>query len=448
MKTDRFHLLLIIAGLLLGEPSLLASEAATGSYLAFACDGTVRERRFLHQESATWIVNQNRAIAPDLGQAVYKVRVGRAQLDRLRLEVNLVPYRLEVSGDGSRWETLVSEAALAPEPMKFTTQDVSFTDAQRAAAAFSGCAWFRFRSAGQYSVSNIVQLKYFRLDVRGAEQPPYFVRNSGLRGHASLAVGLLMVLVGVVPVSLLWRRWGATWRVWAAGAALWAASVALKFGLAALVSFRVVKWLYATLSSRWAEVAIQGYTGLLTGIFECGIFLVVARAIKRKQWRWGEALALGLGFGAIEAVVTGLLVTASSGQPGTWDCLATWSDVPVAAFERLLALLVHAASVVMILWAFTSRQWGWFAASFGYKTAVDGLAAWVMFSGLGLFSSPWLMESLCFGPFALAGLLVLLYFRRNWQEEPGFGGKTSVSEQRNLQKSIEHVAVHETNDNE
>ena len=106
----------------------------------------------------------------------------------------------------------------------------------------------------------------------------------------------------------------------------------------------------------------------------------------------------------------------SSGHPGTWDCLAAWTDVPVAAFERLLTLFVHLASVVMILRAVIDRQWGWFAVSFVYKSAVDGLAAWLLLSGLSLFSSLWVMEWLCFAPFGLAGLLVLLYFRRHWTE--------------------------------
>jgi uncharacterized membrane protein YhfC len=158
--------------------------------------------------------------------------------------------------------------------------------------------------------------------------------------------------------------------------------------------------------------------GLLTGVFECGIFLVVAPLIKRRQWSWHEALSLGVGFGAIEALAVGAAASCSAGQTGAWACLTTWSEALVPAFERLLALLVHVAAVVMILRALVDRKWQWFGVSFVYKTAIDGVAAWLLLSGTSLRSSPWLMEWLCFAPFALIGVLVLLNLRRKWME-PG-----------------------------
>jgi len=217
-----------------------------------------------------------------------------------------------------------------------------------------------------------------------------------------------------VPVLVLWRRWRTTWRVWAGGAVLWVVSVALKVGFALVANQPVNLWLHAGLPRILADPAFWCYVGLLTGIFECGIFLVAARLIKRKQWSWREAVSLGVGFGAIEAMAMGAGTGFLAGQTSDWGCAITWSDVLAPAFERLLALLIHVAAVVMILRALVERQWRWFAASFAYKSAVDGVAAWLLLSGTSLRFSPWAMEWICFAPFALVGVAVLLHLRRVW----------------------------------
>ena len=394
---------------------LLAAEAVPGAFLTFACDGTAREQAVLHEQSTTWIVNQTRAFAPTVGRVVYRVPVGSAQLERLRIEANLVPYRLEFSGDGERWEILISTAGIVSNPSQFTTQGVSFTAAQREAARASGYAWFRIRPAGE-SASETLQLQEFRLDVRGAELPPQFVRSSWWRQFIPYAAGGLMVVVGAVPVLIVWWRWRITWRVWGGGAALWAASVALKLGFAWVSLEPVKRWLHVALPQTWAGPAYWCYAGLLTGVFECGIFLLVAPLIKRSQWSWRKALSLGVGFGAIEALVHGAAASFLAYHAGAWECVTTLSEALVPSFERLLTLPIHAAAVVMILRALIDRKWPWFWVSFAYKSAVDSVAAWLPDSGTSLLSSPWLMEWLCFAPFALIGVLVLLYLRRRWME--------------------------------
>lgn len=419
MKSHQLHLLLVVLGSLLGRTPLLAAEGAPSAYLAFACDGVAREQRVLREQSATWIINQTRAFATNLGRVVYRVPVGSAQLERLQLEMNLVPCRLEFSVDGDHWETLISTAGIASNPAQFTTQGVGFTAAQQEASRASGYAWFRIWPAGE-SPSGILQLRHFRLDVRGTELPPQFVRPFWWRQFAPCAAGALMVVVGAVPVFIVWRRWRITWWVWGGGAALWAASVALKFIFFWVASGSVNRWLHAGLPQTWAAPAFWCYVGLLTGVFECGIFLVAAPLLKRRQWSWREALSLGVGFGAIEALVVGIAAGLSASPAGDWVYVTTWSEALVPAFERLLALLIHVAAVVMILRALINRKWQWFWAAFVYKSAVDSVAAWLVGSGSSLMSHPWLMEWLCFAPFALVGVLVLLNLRRRWIKDHVF----------------------------
>ncbi len=408
--------LLPFCSLLLAMP-LLAAEGPPGAYLAFACDGTAPEQRVLQEQSVSWIINQTRASSPPLGRVIYRVPVGNAQLERLQFEVNLVPYRLEFSGDGNRWETLISTPGMASNPAQFKTQSLGFTAAQCEAARASGYAWFGFRPAGTSALETL-QLQYYRLDVRGAELPPQFVRPYWWRQFIPYAAGGLMVLVGVVPLLIVWRRWRVPCRVWGGGAVLWVVSVALKYGFALVASGPVYRWLHAALPQTWANPAYWCFVGSLTGVFECGIFLVAAPLFKRRQWSWRDALSLGVGFGAIEALAVAVAASVSASRTGAWGCLTTWSDALVPAFERVLTLPIHAAAAVMILRALIGRKSQWFWVSFAYKSAVDSVAAWLILSGTSLLSSPWLMEWVCFAPFALIGVLVLLHLKRRWME-PG-----------------------------
>ena len=428
LKFNRLELLL--AGLMFSALPRLAAAPATNAYLAFACNGVGLERRVLLDASATWLANQSRVFAPGRGRLLYRVPVGHTALERLYVEVNPVPYRLEFSGDSNHWETLSLRTAatnlqqfqaVLSLPMAstnlppFQTQEAAFTPAQAEAARTSGFAWFRFQPTTE-SVLGPLQLQYFRLDVSGSELPPRFVRLSPGRSLSVYAAGPLMLLVGMVPVLFVWRRWRLPWWLWGAGAALWVASVALK-GLAAWLTLVPVSlWLQRLLPFSWAGPMFWCYLGSLTGVFECGIFLAVAWLLRRRVWTWREALTLGLGFGGVEAVVAGLLTGVTVWQAGFWDCVGRSSDALTAPFERLITLPIHAAAAVMILHGLRTRQWRWFWVSFVYKNAIDTIAAWLIVAQPNIRFHPWLMESLCFAPFALLGLLLLAYLKKVWAE--------------------------------
>jgi hypothetical protein len=72
----------------------------------------------------------------------------------------------------------------------------------------------------------------------------------------------------------------------------------------------------------------------------------------------------------------------------------------------------------MILHALIARKWRWFAISFVYKSAIDGIVAWLPGLGINPSASPWLMDALLIAPFALIGVLVLLKLRREWDASP------------------------------
>lgn len=419
-RADRFIfaapcLLLAALWTLVGGTNLFAAETNLNAFLVFTCDGTAREQQLLHEQAATWIINQTRALSTNASRVIYRIPVGSAKVERVQLELNVVPFLLEFSGDGNHWDPMISTDGTPSSPMQFNTHGAGFSPAQQEAAQHSGQAWFRIQPAGK-SPSQCLQLQHFRLDVQGTGLPPQFVRPAWWRELVPLASGPLMFAVGATSMLLVWWRWGITWRILGAGAALWAVSVALKLAFAMVASQPVARWLHAALTKFWADPLFWSYVGLLTGIFECGIFLVVASFIKRSHWSWREAVALGVGFGAIEAMALGLVSGLSMNSTGPWASLTTGSEVLVPAFERLLALIIHVASVVMILHALIARQWRWFAASFVCKSAVDTVAAWLLLSGTSLRTSPWMMEWICIAPFALISVGALFHLRRVWTD--------------------------------
>jgi uncharacterized membrane protein YhfC len=404
--------LLVVFPLLCGGPSLRADDATTNAFLTFACDGTALEQQFLYDQSATWIVDNTRVLQPSMGSVVYRVPVRGAQMERLDLLLNLLPYRLDFSADGVHWETIVAGGGNPAGPLTFTRRSVGFTPAQCQAARSSGYAWIRLQPAGE-SNSQFLRLQDFQLIVSDTVLPPHFFRQSWWRQIVSAATGPEMILAGALPILIVWLGWHTRWWIWASGAVLWAVSVALKFAFASLSLQPVYRWLNELLPQSCAGPLYWSYVGLLTGVFECGIFLVIARLIRRREWSWRDALALGVGFGGMEAMALGLPVALTATQ--SWDWAASPLDTLAPAFERLIALFIHVAAVVMILRALIDRSWKWFALSFIFKSAVDSVAGWLLFSGTSLIGFPWRCR-LIFAPFAVLGVLVLFYLRRRWRE--------------------------------
>lgn len=411
--------LLVSLGLVLTETSLAAADTNTqaDSVLVIPCDGTPREQSYLQEQTNTWVFGQmgifRRSFGANDGMLIYRVPTGRAQVRRMILKVDRFPYRLEFSADGAQWQTLNAPIANSLKSTDFTNNVITFTDRQAAAACASGYAWFRIEPA-ENSSSEYLQLQSIRVEVRGASFAPEFVPLNWRGQIAALAAGPMMILVGVLTIGFVWWRWHTTGRLWG-GALLWTVSVALKFMFAALTLGPVYIALHAMLPSSWAGPIYWSYAGLLTGIFECGIFLTIIKRLRRKMWTWHDALAMGLGFAAIEAVAVGVYSFSSACLGGNDAYLTTWPDALAGVFDRLITFIFHPAAVVMILYAVINRKWLWFALSFAYKSAIDTVAAWLIFSGATLISYAWRVELVCMAPFVIPGLLAIFYIGRKWK---------------------------------
>jgi uncharacterized membrane protein YhfC len=116
--------------------------------------------------------------------------------------------------------------------------------------------------------------------------------------------------------------------------------------------------------------AMEIYIGLLTGIFEVGLVLLASRVVKRlRRVTWDDAVAFGLAFGGIEAVVMGVAALALNRtiEPHL---------VFVGPLERASALVVHVVTCALVLRGGRGAK----ALAFVYKSAIDMVAAWAILS--------------------------------------------------------------------
>ncbi|MEN4097365.1 MAG: YhfC family glutamic-type intramembrane protease [Methanobacteriaceae archaeon] len=200
-------------------------------------------------------------------------------------------------------------------------------------------------------------------------------------------------MIGVAAVSVLWiLNLGAEWTVVSLGILAWTISVALKIAWAVPTNKPILNFLKSKLPAKLSGPISWGYIGLLTGIFECGIALAfVLKFDILYQAGWVDILAFGVGFGAIEALILGLV---SLGHIGYYtirpesipekekEALKITPNsllmIPIGIVERAATLPIHIFTKVLIILAVQQNIYLLFWLSFGFKSFVDGIAAWMI----------------------------------------------------------------------
>lgn len=248
-----------------------------------------------------------------------------------------------------------------------------------------------------------------------------------------LVSGLGQVAVAIVGVACwsLIARAGAAWFL--AGAALWVVAVALKLVCAHTAGLAATVFLQKRLPY-FGFVAAGGiYTGVQSSFFEMGLTLLAV-------WKWpalgqdmGRAVAVGVGAGAIEAVLLGApgaiavlkaLATKQnarpapppktpSGAPASPVQVSPEATAPrlfwlIGTVERVIALLCHASSRALLLLGMTHGDYGMVWWGVGLFTVLDGFAGALTLSGkIGAISVWWI--ELMLTPFAFVSIWILIW---------------------------------------
>ncbi len=237
-----------------------------------------------------------------------------------------------------------------------------------------------------------------------------------------------MLAVAVAAIAIARWRLGPVWRALLVGAALWVLTVGLKFAWAIPVNPPVYHALHAALGPLAGDVVAALYVGLLTGVFECGVLYALARAVPAlNRTSSDQALALGTGFGAIEALVIGLSALAAPLLLTIWPDLLPpeqarlvpeigWASVPIASVERALTILIHIFTVYAVVYAAKAGEMRWFWHAFWLKSGLDAVAAWAQFRlDLADPAQVWPVEAII-SLFAAASVYGTMRLRKRWQE--------------------------------
>jgi len=240
-------------------------------------------------------------------------------------------------------------------------------------------------------------------------------KNPPVLNSSSLVIGKLMALVGVLAVWGWRSRSRVPWQCFLIGGAIWSVGVALKFGWGLPLNAPIFEAMGESLPGHIAFVASAVYVGLLTGVFEIGVTVAAARRWPRLSQDAGRGVAIGIGAGAAEAIALGVVLSLSAVfSPGAATAgPLSLSLLPVA--ERILALLCHASSRTMVLFAVATHRWRWAWGGFLVLTGVDTVAGAFLLSKESATPSPWLVE-LALVPFGLVSILLLVVLVKRWPD--------------------------------
>ena len=198
--------------------------------------------------------------------------------------------------------------------------------------------------------------------------------------------GAGMIFTGVFAVMFWKKRTGAGWRYFGLGALMWVAAmipkVVMDLTVTPILSAEVFR--YGVL----AYLVVMGiYVGLRTGFFESGLSYIAALK-KLREVGWREAVAFGLGFGSIEAILLGcqnlVSILALYFLPSAFESLPqalqkSLSLPTIVVFapiaERAFAILLHLFASLMLIYAASRAKSIYFVASILFRALADGLVS-------------------------------------------------------------------------
>jgi uncharacterized membrane protein YhfC len=269
----------------------------------------------------------------------------------------------------------------------------------------------------------------------------HFERNR--RKKMTLSPWVILPGVGKITIALAFivfaRLKGGSWRYLGLGALAWIVTIVIKFLVATPLNPVVYQILYVP-DALFApgSVLFYVYVGVLTGLTEVLLTWLLLRYTHLGRSSWTQALAFGIGFGALEALYMGIpnlisnitaLAAPQSIPEATLRSLQLLNDPLFGlapATDRFAATLVHIFGNVLLFYGVASMQARWLWVSFVYKSLVDTVAAFAIFISTLTLPVLWSLEVvlLVFGCMGWWGLLQIQQ-RYRLAKMPGLAGQTA-----------------------
>jgi uncharacterized membrane protein YhfC len=241
----------------------------------------------------------------------------------------------------------------------------------------------------------------------------------------NLLSGLGMMAVAIIAI-VYWRQKKHTKAVYfAAGALFWVVAIAIKVIMDLTISPSLYRWLGGALPIDVAVLITGLYLGLRTGILENGAVYLGTLYTKLKNMSFDDAVAVGIGFGGIEALVLGALSlinaiafllypTLFMMLPASTQQQFELSFIPIPVIERLAVLFAHVFATVLAIYAVKLADLKWLLVAVVYKTLIDGplpiFTHYLSYLGTGMY---YLIE-LYLVVLAVIGLYGLYWFGKKY----------------------------------
>jgi len=192
--------------------------------------------------------------------------------------------------------------------------------------------------------------------------------------------GIGMLALGLGAMALWYFVKRPKLRYFAFGAILWAVAIIPKY----IMDFTITQPIQSALLQNMPVAAVLAimslYVGLRTGLFESGFTYLAVKYTKLSQMDFNEAMALGIGFGGVEAIYTAILSLLTMAVLMAQPALASLippeqlavSFIPVPILERLFTLFCHVFATILVVYAVKLNDLRWLGLSILFKTVLDG----------------------------------------------------------------------------
>jgi uncharacterized membrane protein YhfC len=275
--------------------------------------------------------------------------------------------------------------------------------------------------------------------------------------------GFLMIAIPIFLATYLTRKFKQSWRLFWIGAATFIFSQILHIPFNNLVSPIFKQSGFITLPIIGQILITAAFLGISAGVFEELSRYAMYRWFAKDARSWGRGLLAGAGHGGAEAIILGALALYAylqlvslrganlealvpAGQleatraqiTAYWS--ASWYMTLLGALERLFAITIQLACSLLVLQAFTRKQFWWVCLAISYHALVDGVT--VFASGMRL--SAMKIEGIV-GIFAIVSVGIIIALRNPETIEesipiksvhvPEFSSKPIEETEENLDKT-------------
>ncbi|MCD6236582.1 MAG: YhfC family intramembrane metalloprotease [Thermoplasmata archaeon] len=204
-----------------------------------------------------------------------------------------------------------------------------------------------------------------------------------------MVAGVGMISVGIIPIVWWSKKEKVSAKYFILGAMVWFVAILPKVIMDVTVTPSLSNYLenHGTVA---LAIILGLYVGLRTGLFESGFTYIAGLKTKLRQITFDQAVAFGLGFGGVEAMLLGLqsfltifLFTLMPDLidyiPATRRALvlqqlnqSTWI-IFAPMIEGVSSLLIHIFASLLVFYSIRINHKRYLVYSVGYKSLVDGI---------------------------------------------------------------------------